>query len=159
MKTALVKVTLRDGETLQTEVPLTGFDAEALWADLNLRQKFQHAIAAELLETHERQGGRKEITRYQFKLRDEAQDRPRPAIRESAGQRKVAKCRSLLGLAHRVLPPGVREDALDEWMDEIECAAVEGKPVLRRTLSILCRSLLSLALRSRRPARARGNGG
>jgi hypothetical protein len=78
---------------------------------------------------------------------------------QAGPQRKVAKCRSMLELANRVLPPGVREEALDEWMDDVECAAEAKKPVIRRTLSILFRSLPSLALRSRRPARARGNGG
>jgi hypothetical protein len=82
-------------------------------------------------------------------------------LRQEDGRyrRKVAKCRSMLQLANRVLPPDVREDALDEWTDEIECAAAEKKPVFRRALSILCRSLPREAVRSRRPARVRGNGG
>jgi hypothetical protein len=72
---------------------------------------------------------------------------------------RVARCRLILRIAHRVLPPGMREDALDEWMDEIECTAEKGRPVLKRTFSILFRSLPVLAWRSRGPARVRGGGG
>ena len=72
---------------------------------------------------------------------------------------RVERCHSILRLANLVLPPRVRGEALDEWIDEIECAAAEKKPVLRRTLSIVFRSLPSLALRARLPARARREGG
>jgi len=79
---------------------------------------------------------------------------------ESAGApdsaaRRISRCRSLLQLANFVLPPAAREDALDEWMDEIQCAAEENLPLGGRVLSILCRSLPALALRARLPVRAR----
>ena len=77
---------------------------------------------------------------------------------EVVPSRRAQRCKSLLAAAHRVLPRTVREEALDEWLDEIECAASQGKPVLRRTISILCRALPILAVRSRLPARARGGG-
>jgi hypothetical protein len=67
----------------------------------------------------------------------------------------VVRCRSLLKLANFLLPHSAREDALDEWMDEIQGAAEEGRPFRRRALSILCRSLPPLALRARLPVRAR----
>jgi hypothetical protein len=82
---------------------------------------------------------------------DEPQDEVVPS-------RRAQGCKSLLAAAHRVLPRTVQEEALDEWLDEIECAASQGKPVLRRTISILCRALPVLAVRSRLPARARGGG-
>ncbi len=74
---------------------------------------------------------------------------------QSAPVKKVAKCRSVLKIANRLLPKDVRDEAIDEWMDEIECAAAADLPVFRRTLSILLRSLPALAWRSRQPARAR----
>lgn len=71
---------------------------------------------------------------------------------------KVDRCRTLFYLAKVALPPSARDDAIDEWMDEIECAAAAGRPVLRRTVSILVRSLPRLALRSRLPKRVRERG-
>jgi hypothetical protein len=71
---------------------------------------------------------------------------------------KVERCHSILRVANLVLPSRVRDEALDEWIDEVECAAAEKKPVLRRTLSIVFKSLPSLALRARLP-RARREGG
>jgi hypothetical protein len=73
-------------------------------------------------------------------------------------QASAARCKTLLGVAYRILPPKAREDALDEWHDEIECAAAQGKPVWGRTLSIIFRALPVLALRTRFPIRARGGG-
>ena len=82
------------------------------------------------------------------------------SLTETAEQpQRVRQCRSLLSLAKAVLPKDVREDAIDEWMDEIECAAAEDRPVLRRAISILVRSLPVLAWRSRLPRRARRPGG
>jgi len=72
--------------------------------------------------------------------------------------KNVSRCRSLLDLAKVVLPPSARDDAIDEWTDEIECAAATGRPVLRRTVSILVRSLPRLAVRSRLPKRVRERG-
>ena len=69
--------------------------------------------------------------------------------------RRVSGCRSILRLANFVLPRSVREDALDEWMDELLSAAEEDLSFRRRAISILCRSLPALALRARRPVRAR----
>jgi hypothetical protein len=69
--------------------------------------------------------------------------------------RHVSRCRRLLQCANFVLPPSVREDALDEWMDEIQSAAEENLPFRRRALSILFRSLPALALRARLSVRAR----
>jgi hypothetical protein len=69
--------------------------------------------------------------------------------------RQISRCRGLLRLANLALPRSVREDALDEWMDEIHCAAEEGLPLRHRALSILFRSLPALALRARFPVRAR----
>ncbi len=83
-----------------------------------------------------------------------------PPPDERGSQRgRVGRCRSLLAIVRHVLPSDVRDDALDEWLDEIECAAAAGRPVVRRTASIILRALPSLAWRSRVPARARGKGG
>lgn len=73
--------------------------------------------------------------------------------------RKVGRCRSLLTIAKGVLPPDTRDDALDEWMDEIECAVEANHRVTGRLLSILFRALPAVAWRSRRPAWARRGGG
>lgn len=70
----------------------------------------------------------------------------------------VHRACSLLALAKRALPPEVREEALQEWVDEIETAADEGLPVRRRAISIVLRALPVLAVRSRLPARVRGGG-
>lgn len=80
-----------------------------------------------------------------------------PKALDAASSRKVTRCRSILGLVNRALPRGVRDDMLDEWMDDIETAAEEGMPVRRRMASIL-RSLPVIAWRARRPARAREGG-
>jgi hypothetical protein len=69
--------------------------------------------------------------------------------------RRVSRCRSILELANLALPSSLREDALDEWMDEIQTAAEQGLPIRRRAFSILLRSLPALALRARLPVRAR----
>lgn len=72
---------------------------------------------------------------------------------------RLARCRSLLGLASGLLPASEREDAFDEWADEVETAAAEGRPILRRTCSIVARSLPVMILRSRLPKRAPRGGG
>lgn len=84
---------------------------------------------------------------------DEAETTP-----HNPPQASAERCKMLLGMAYRILPPGAREEALDEWHDEIECAAAQSKPVWRRTLSIIFRALPVLALRSRFPTRAHGGG-
>lgn len=81
-----------------------------------------------------------------------------PKVVDAASSRKVTRCRSILGLVNRALPRGVRDDMLDEWMDDIETAAEEGMPVRRRMVSIVLRSLPAIAWRSRRPTRAREGG-
>jgi len=78
-----------------------------------------------------------------------------PPARVSIG---VGRCRSLMSMATFALPSEIREESVDEWMDEIECAAAEERPVLRRAISILLRSLPILAWRSRLPTRARRPG-
>jgi hypothetical protein len=67
----------------------------------------------------------------------------------------VTRCCSALTLAHLLLPPSVRGDALDESIDEIETAAETGRPVVRRTISILVRTLPLLAVTSRVSTHAR----
>jgi hypothetical protein len=83
-----------------------------------------------------------------------------PALASAKRDRRAAVHRacSLLALAKRALPPEVREEALQEWVDEIESAAEEGQPVRRRAVSIVLRALPVLAVRSRLPARVRGGG-
>lgn len=72
---------------------------------------------------------------------------------------RVERCRSVLRVANLLLPRGVREDAFDEWVDEIECAAEAGLAVVSRTLSILFRSLPVMVWRSRGLAQVqRGRG-
>jgi hypothetical protein len=72
--------------------------------------------------------------------------------------RRVARCRSVLDLASRLLPAEARHDAFDEWVDEIESAACDGRPITRRTASIIFRSIPYAAWRSRRPSRMRRGG-
>jgi hypothetical protein len=52
------------------------------------------------------------------------------------------------------VPSSLREDTIDEWLDEIETAADAGKPVLWRTVSILIRALPRVVARGWRPTRA-----
>jgi hypothetical protein len=47
------------------------------------------------------------------------------------------------------LPPHDREDQLDEWLDEIECARERDLPVHRRTLSIVLIALPVMCVRNR----------
>lgn len=72
---------------------------------------------------------------------------------------RLTRCRSLLGLATGLLPASEREDAFDEWADEIETAMADGRPILRRTCSIVLRTLPVLMVRARLPKRAPRGGG
>jgi hypothetical protein len=75
-------------------------------------------------------------------------------VGQAGPSRTVRRCGSLLGAASRLLPSSVRDEAVDEWLDEIETAAEDGRPILRRTLSIL-QSLPIQAWRVRRAVRVR----
>jgi hypothetical protein len=77
---------------------------------------------------------------------------PAPLAVASRGGR-LAGCCSVLSLVHRLLPVTIRQDALDECIDELECAAAENRPLLRRTLSISFRAVPILAIASRVQAR------
>ncbi len=75
-------------------------------------------------------------------------------------ERRIKRCRSVLELVHHFLPAVIREDALDEWIDELEAAAAEGAPIVKRTVSIVTmavprlviRGVLSNGIRARRRA-------
>lgn len=71
---------------------------------------------------------------------------------------RLERCRSMVGLAKHFLPRDQRDDFADECLDEVEAAAEAGRPVIRRTASILFRALPVLIVRSRLPARARKAG-
>lgn len=73
--------------------------------------------------------------------------------------KRMSRHRSVLAFVDWLLPPDVREEVLDEWMDDVETASEEGKRIGRRVFWILVRSLPSEVWRSRRPARVRGGGG
>jgi hypothetical protein len=75
--------------------------------------------------------------------------KPRPA------KRRLSFCFSFLSVAVNALPQPDRQEALDEWVDELRCAAEESLPILRRTASILVRALPSMALHGRFLSRAR----
>lgn len=90
------------------------------------------------------------------------------ARREAAGRgsdeaprrsRDVARSRSIISAAIRLLPANAREEALDEWMDEVECAAEAGAGTRARTWSIVSRALPVAIWRAWWPARARQRGG
>jgi len=74
------------------------------------------------------------------------------------GPSQLEKCRSIVGFAKHFLPRDKRDDFADECLDEIEAAAEAGRPVFRRTASILLRALPVLIVRSRFPTRARKAG-
>lgn len=80
-----------------------------------------------------------------------AHDRQR-ALSAKRMPREVARCRQHLALAARLLPAAVRQDALDEWIDEIECAAEAGKRIRGRALSIMLRTVPHAIWRAWRPA-------
>lgn len=88
-------------------------------------------------------------------LSEEARRKAEGGLGSDEDGRSVSRCRGLFELANMVLPRAIREDALDEWMDEIHCAVEAGLPVRQRVLSILFRSLPKQALRARFPVRAR----
>ncbi|HET7484363.1 MAG TPA: hypothetical protein VFJ64_03210 [Solirubrobacterales bacterium] len=73
-------------------------------------------------------------------------------------RRRLTSCRALLTFASHALPPTDRQEALDEWMDELECAVAENLPILRRTASILFRTCPHMAIRRRASKRMRGRG-
>lgn len=64
--------------------------------------------------------------------------------------RRVARCRSILEIVHRALPASIRADALDEWIDELECAASARRPVVKRTVSIVIRAIPLMLLQGHR---------
>ncbi len=147
-----VRVTLTNGTRLN--FPLT--DQEFEWIDdvPSLRRTVITRRARELgLRV-----GRRQIQSIEFKGLSATDRRPSGHIRASS-RRATGHCRSVLSLAYLALPLSTRQDALDEWLDEIACAEVAGRPVVRRTLSIIVRTLPRLAARSRLPIRARGKGG
>jgi hypothetical protein len=69
--------------------------------------------------------------------------------------RPPPRCRSLLALAARMLPAAIRAALLAEWLDEIETAAAERRPVVRRSVSIALRGAPRLAVHARLFARPR----
>jgi hypothetical protein len=163
--TALIVATLRDGRRLRLSCPCTNEELAALEhspTETEFRL-FDRAFAAERLveeKAHVKSWRLEQITTSSFA--GEGRTARGALIRGSAAgetrrSRQVARCRSLLEIGNLLLPPGVRDDALDEWMDEIECAAAKNRPVLPRVVSIL-RTLPLLAWRSRL-ARARRRGG
>jgi len=46
------------------------------------------------------------------------------------------RCASALAKACWLLPPDIRDDQADEWVDELRCAHESGRPVLRRAMSL-----------------------
>jgi hypothetical protein len=67
--------------------------------------------------------------------------------------RDVARSRSVISAAVRLLPASAREEAIDEWMDEVECAAEADVGTIGRTCSIVLRALPTAIWRAWRPAR------
>jgi hypothetical protein len=152
---ARVLLYLRDGtrETVRIDPDTLGLspDFPALPTDV------QRSVVEEVLE---RRLNRELVEKVEVSLLEGEYCRaeyetPETDVPDVGNSHDVSGCRRLLQLANFVLPPSVREDALDEWMDEIQSAAEEGLPFRRRALSILFRSLPALALRARLPVRAR----
>ena len=103
----------------------------------------------------------RDLTSFGVELIEDGLDTPSAQSMGSPSMqpdRSVRHCRSLLGIARIALPEDVYEDAVAEWMDEIESAATNDRPVIRRAVSILIRSLPVLAWRSRLPSRVRHPG-
>jgi hypothetical protein len=61
-------------------------------------------------------------------------DRTRPARPDAQ------RCHAALRMAAGFLPREMREERLDEWLDELEAAQAAGRPVRRRTASIVVRA-------------------
>lgn len=72
-------------------------------------------------------------------------------------EEQIAACRSVLMVVGRVLPAEAREEMLDEWMDDLESALEQGRPLLPRVVSIL-RSFpyMVVQCRRRQPRRREG---
>ena len=159
MKEALIEVTFYDGRRVSMRRALDDRDRSAFATDPDQGVKRAEELTLEGLLRH---GAIADLDRdlsaitSSWSLRfveDEAVDSPTDSSQQPSNP-SLAKCRSMLELAAGLLPQGERDDAFEEWVDEIETAASEGLPIFRRTCSIVCRSLPALVLRARLPRRA-----
>lgn len=151
------RISLRDGQAISFRVigeDLPGLGKpESRWTEQDL------AMAA---CRHGFDVGGPEIESFVVAVTTQLDDREVPAHvtseQGSTSDHSVERCRSALVIAGRLLPGAVRNEAVDEWLDEIECAASAQRGVTRRTASILIRTLPALVWRSRRPMYVRGRG-
>lgn len=155
-----VKIQSRSGIVRRYECPLSPWEASSLRGEDGVREQesagfavFKRALVRYEIEDREIRG----FSVMPPSRSDE--EHGLPAIHQPAeGDRRVHRCRSVLNLAKAALPRDIRDDYIDEWMDEIECAAARNRPVLPRVMSILVRSLPILTWRSRIPTRVRRPG-
>jgi hypothetical protein len=163
MHYARMQITI-NGESLRFHIPISARDLALFRGEVGGGPRRAEELSLRFLKTHGH------VTRDIENLSEVSEKwsftfegvRPEPttaAEPEEAPNTKAVRCRSLLASASCLLPPDEREEALDEWADEIETAAQKGGPVVRRTLSILFRSLPSMALRTRLPSRVSRGGG
>lgn len=75
---------------------------------------------------------------------------------ESAPKQATQRCAGLIQRSCRILPPHIREEQLEELLDDIACAREAGKRVWGRTLSIVVFGIPHLALRHRLARKSKG---
>lgn len=166
MSVVTLNLMLRDREVLQIEEPVSPDQCERL---LSLDEGVRLGAEEEILQRARRIEGLGDKAIGQLCLSvDEGADLPAgtrlrsivdaQSVWNESPKRRLTFCRSLLSFAASALPPADRQEALDEWMDELECAAEENLPTLRRTASILFRAGPLMAVRSRGSARVRRRG-
>jgi hypothetical protein len=170
--TVSVNLVLRDHEELHFLRSINEVEKAQLRVAGSEGVRARDALVAALLieegklERHELVHWDKIVQRWEMQFPDEDQNwlfRDRTRGRrvkphQSDSDRRTTRCCSALRIASRLLPAKVRNEELDEWVDEIYTAVDEKSPIIRRTASILLRSLPVVVLRSRLPARSRRGG-
>lgn len=164
LQVARIYARLPDGREIVSEKLLTAVDAAALKrGDDPVREDRMRTLMLALLARHglpsEPRDLPRTITQWGFSIEERVVAELGPGDAATPPNSRLDRCRSLLGAAAGLLPASERDDALDEWIDEIETAAALGHPIRRRTCSIVLRSLPVLALRARVPRRAPRKGG
>lgn len=164
MSVVTISVMLRNGEALTIQEPVSPDQCRRLLA---LNEGVRIRAEDEVLQQNQQiEGwGARAIRQWSLMI-DESGDLPAGTTRvrtasegqlvwENPPKRRLGFCFSFLSVAVNVLPRPDRQEALDEWADELRCAAEERLPILRRTASILVRALPPMALRGRVLSRAR----
>lgn len=163
MSVVTLSVMLRDGEVLMIQEPASPDQCKRL---LSLDEEVRIRAEDEVLQQIRQIEGWGEHAIRQLCLSvDENVELPagtrKRIIADAASvwgvspKKRLGFCFSFLSVAVNILPRPDRQEALDEWVDDLRCAAEDNLPILRRTASILVWALPPMALRGRVLSRAR----